>query len=100
MTEESPRPQRPTVVPEIIPPNRHPHPPARRGAEFTPFGGTHRIYVTRLGPFGGILLMLALIVFAAVMFVAFLGALILWIPLVIFIALVAALSGFLRFRRR
>lgn len=66
---------------------------------FPDFGRTQRIYVTRVGPFGGILLLLAVFVLAAVTLLIVLGALIVWIPIIGLVVLVAALSGFLRLRR-
>ncbi|HML09139.1 MAG TPA: hypothetical protein VK430_13545 [Xanthobacteraceae bacterium] len=61
--------------------------------------GVHRVYITRLGPFGSALLMLAIIALAAVVLLAFLGALLISIPLVVFLVIVVALSGLLRLRR-
>jgi hypothetical protein len=99
VTEHNPPPERPRAEPEIIPPDRDLGRSARRGSAFTGAGGTHRIYVTRLGPLGGAILMLAVFVLALVMLFALLGALIIWIPIVAIIVLVAAVSGFLRVRR-
>jgi hypothetical protein len=93
MVEQNLPPERPRAEPEIIPPDHGGGRSPWRGREFTDFGATHRIYVSRLGPFGGILLVLALVVLAV------LGALLIWIPIVAFIALVATLSGVLRLRR-
>ena len=62
-------------------------------------GETHRIYVTRIGPLGGILLMLGVGILAAVMLFAVLGALLISIPVVAFIVLLAALAGLLRLLR-
>jgi len=99
MVEQNLPPERPRAEPEIIPPDHGEGRPPWRGREFADFGTTHRIYVSRIGPFGGILLVLALVVLAGVIILAVLGALLIWIPIVAFIALVAALSGVLRLRR-
>jgi hypothetical protein len=99
VTDDRSAPERPRTEPEIIPPDRNPGRSASRRSAFPDFGGTQRVYVTRVGPFGGILLLLALFVLAAVALLLVLGALIIWIPLLGLILLVAALSGFLRLRR-
>jgi hypothetical protein len=99
VTDDRSAPERPRSEPEIIPPDRNPGRSASRRSAFPDFGGTQRVYVTRVGPFGGILLLLALFVLAAVALLLVLGALIIWIPLLGLILLVAALSGFLRLRR-
>jgi len=62
-------------------------------------GQTHRIYVTRIGPLGGVLLMLVVGVLAAVMLFALLGALLISIPVAAFIVLLAALAGLIGVRR-
>ena len=62
-------------------------------------GQTQRIYVARIGPLGGVLLMLIVGVLAAVMLFAVLGALLISIPVVAFIVLVAALAGLIGVRR-
>ena len=99
MAEDEDLPERPRVEPEIIPPDRSRGRSTWRGNEFAYGGGTHRVYVTRLGPFGGIILMLAIVILAAVILLAFLGALLIWIPVVALIVIIGAVSGFLRLRR-
>jgi hypothetical protein len=99
VTDNRSAPERPRAEPEIIPPDRNPGRSAWRRSAFPDIGGTQRIYVTRVGPFGGILLLLALFVLVAVTLLIVLGALIVWIPIIGLIVLVAALSGFLRLRR-
>ena len=42
---------------------------------------THRGYLTRIGPLGGVLLMLVIAVFVAVGGLLLFGALLLWLPL-------------------
>lgn len=96
MAKKTDVPERPKVEPEIIPPGER-HGP---GWNFEPYsGGSHRIYVTRLGPLGGALLMLIIAALAAVILLAFIGALLIWIPVVALVVLVAFLSGLWRLRR-
>ncbi len=97
MAKDNDFPERPRAEPEIIPPDRGgprwvwpPHHDAG--------GSTHRIYITRLGPFGSGLLVLALLALAVVIVLAFVGALLIWIPILALIAIIAAVSGLLRFR--
>lgn len=90
-------PERPRREPEIIPPDHSQAP--WRAHSFSETGGTQRIYVTRLGPFGGALLMLAIIAVAAIVLLAFLGALLLWLPLIALVVIIAAASGLLRRHR-
>ncbi len=93
-------PEMPRSEPEIIPPDRLHDGPPWRAYPFAGTTGTHRIYMTRLGPFGGALLLMAIGAIAAILLLVFLGALLIWIPLIAFIVIVAALSGLLRPRRR
>lgn len=99
MAEDRDLPERPRAEPEIIPPDRTQGRSSWRGNEFPYGGGTHRVYVTRLGPFSGIILMLAIVILAVVILLTFLGALLIWIPVVAFIVIIGAVSGFLRLRR-
>jgi hypothetical protein len=101
MTDHQNQPERPRVEPEIIPPDR-----SRQGADWRQPAwrpqasgdarGTQRIYVTRIGPFGGAMLMLALALLVAVFFLIIAGAVLIWIPLVALLVVVAAMSRFLR----
>lgn len=99
MVEDRNSPQRPRVEPEIIPPDRSPRRPGWGGEEFTVTGATHRLYVARLGPFGGVLLLLALVALAVIILLALLGALLLWLPVIALIVLIGGLAGLLRLRR-
>jgi hypothetical protein len=99
LVDENP-PERPRTEPEIIPPDRDPHRPIWRGAEFADTRGTRRVYVTRLGPLGGAVLILAIIAVLLVILLVLLGALLIWIPVVGLLVLVAALSGLFGLRRR
>ena len=99
MVDNSSTPERPRLEPEIIPPDRWRGGSGWRPQPFTEAAGMHRIYVTRLGPFAGVLLLLVLVALAVVGLLAFVGALLLWIPLLALVVVVAAFSGFLRTRR-
>jgi hypothetical protein len=100
MTEDSNLPERPRLEPEIFPPAR-----SRRGSDWAgdwrPYistaAGTHRVYVTKLGPFGIALLMLIIGVIAALILLAVLGAILIWIP--VFAILLAAGAVFRLLRR-
>ena len=92
-------PERPRYEPEIIPPGGAPDRSAWRKDSFGETNATHRIYVRRLGPFAGILLLAAIVVVAVIALLAFLGALLLWVPLLAFVVLIAAVSGLWRARR-
>jgi uncharacterized membrane protein YoaK (UPF0700 family) len=90
----------PAVEPEIIPPNQWREPPPWRAQTFAQAANSQRIYVTRLGPFGSAMLLIAIGAIAAVLFLTFLGALLIWIPLIALAIAVAMLTGFFRPRRR
>jgi hypothetical protein len=104
MANDSDRPERPHLEPEIMPPDR-----TQRGSEWhrraarpyvsTLASDTHRIYVGRLGPLGIALLILIVAVLVVVILLAAVGALLVWIPLAALVLLLAAFSG-LRRRRR
>jgi hypothetical protein len=101
MLDDAPPPERPRAEPEIIPPDRDGrHPDYRqspwRADVFTDRRGTHRIYIARLGPIGIALLMLAIAAVAAVILIAVLGAVLIWIPVVAVVVVVAALFRLLR----
>ena len=97
MTNDGKAPERPRVEPEIIPPERTRS--ARQGAPYFETSGTHRVYVTRIGPLGSVLLMLALALFVAVGGLLFVGALLISIPLVAFLIIVGVIAGLWRSRR-
>jgi hypothetical protein len=90
-------PERPRVEPEIIPPDRTRS--ARRDPSYVEMDGTHRVYVTRIGPLGGALLMLAIAVFVAVGGLLLFGALLIWLPLVALILIIGAIAALFRPRR-
>ena len=101
MVDDTDPPERPRVEPEIIPPGR-----VRGQSDWrrSPWGGgafgetraTHRIYVTRLGPFGIVLLLLAIAAVVAIVMIFVLGAVLIWIPVVAVVVIVGALVRLLR----
>jgi hypothetical protein len=101
MTDDRNRPERPRVEPEIIPPGQAGR---RYGWQQSPWpadmyprsGGTQRIFVARMGPFGIALVILAVAAILAVVLIAILGAMLLWIPVVAVLVIVAAMFRFLR----
>ena len=101
MTHDLNRPERPRIEPEIIPPGR-PMPGEDWRGRARPYasamhGGTHRIYVGRVGPFGIALLMALIGLLIAVVLIATIGAVLVWIPI---LALLVVAGAILRFLRR
>jgi hypothetical protein len=105
MANDRDQPELPRVEPEIIPPDRHERGPGRgadwRRPAWRPFGqnetaGMHRVYVTRIGPFGFVLLILAFAILAAAILLVFAGAILLWFPVVALLIVVGAIFRFLR----
>jgi hypothetical protein len=93
------KPDRPRVEPEIIPPDRVHEDETRRAARLWSLhdaGRYHRIYVTRIGPFGIFLLALAGAALSILIFVFLVGAFLLWIPIVGLLVAAAILSTQLR----
>jgi hypothetical protein len=91
----SDEPELPRVEPEIIPPDH-----SGRGDFWRQgsFGSTHYVYrTTRIGPFGLALLLMAVGAIVAIFLITLIGAVLIWIPVVI---LVAAFVGLLRFFSR
>ena len=101
MIDDTDPPERPRAEPEIIPPDRSGR---RSDWRNSPWGGdgfgrtrtTHRVYVTRMGPVGIFLLLLAIAAIVAIVMVAILGAVLIWIPLV---AVAIVLAGVFRLLR-
>jgi hypothetical protein len=98
MADDSNQPERPRLEPEIIPPAR-----AREDSDWSQRGwrpqvssGTHRIYVTRLGPFGMTLLMLIIGILIAVILLAVVGAVLIWIPILALLVVAGAIFRLLR----
>jgi hypothetical protein len=96
MVDDPDQPERPRVEPEIIPPNRSPRRPDWRRQTWHPFFSTaadetHRIYVARLGPFGFALLMLIVGIVVGFIVLAVIGAVLIWIPIMLMLLAVGAL---------
>jgi hypothetical protein len=100
MVDNQDRPERPRAEPEIIPPDRGGRYDWRqspwRPDTFGQTRGTHRVYVTRLGPFGVALLLLAIAAIVAIIMIAVLGAVLIWIPVLAVVIVIAALLRVLR----
>ena len=106
MVEDSNQPERPRVEPEIIPPDRNPRRSdwrhqAWRRQTWQPFFSTaadetHRIYVARLGPFGIALLMLIVGIVVGLIILAVIGAVLIWIPIMLMLVAVGAILRLLR----
>jgi hypothetical protein len=105
MAQDSSEPEQPRLEPEIIPPEPSYHQAGWRRAPWDTAwgphaarqaGARHHVYVTRLGPFGVAFLFLVLAALVVVGFLAVLGALLIWLPIVAFLVLVAGTFRFLR----
>lgn len=92
MVDDRTTPERPRVEPEIIPPGSA----QRRSPWQTQGFGQQRIYVTKLGPFGFVLLLLALAALIAVILLVVVGAVLIWIPILAVLVVGAAIFGRLR----
>lgn len=106
MPRKSDKPEQPRVEPEIIPPDqtrqsmdwRQPTwgqstwRPSSQGEA----GGSYRVDVGRIGPFGGVMLALAFAILAAAIVFAIIGAVLFWIPIVALMVVAAAIFRFLR----
>jgi hypothetical protein len=93
------QPERPRREPEIIPPgNDRPG----RDSRWPPSHGfndrrsTHRVYVSRIGPLGFALLLLMLALFGGVFLLALIGAALIWFPVLLVFAVIAAIAGLIR----
>jgi hypothetical protein len=93
MADDRNQPEQPRVEPEIIPPGRN-----SRHSPWSPYGftETHRIHITRVGPLGIALLMLAIAAVATIIIIAVLGAVLIWIPVVALVLIVGALLRLVR----
>lgn len=101
MWDDATPPEKPRSEPEIIPPDHSAH-LSERGQRprwtdaYTQARGTQRIYVARLGPVGFALMMLAVAAIVALIMIAVLGAVLIWIPIVAVLVIIAALFRLLR----
>jgi len=106
MTHDHDEPERPRFEPEIIPPDHGERQSDWRYAPFRdsdwrgrPFGGartTQRVYMTRVGPFGIALLLLAIAAIVAIIVIAAIGALLIWIPVIAAVLVIGALFRLFR----
>jgi hypothetical protein len=101
MPQNPNEPELPRAEPQIIPPDHGRAPEDRRPGWPPPYGftqmrGTHRIYVSRIGPFGFALIMLAVGLLAVILLLILIGTALIWIPVVAALAVIAAISGLLR----
>jgi hypothetical protein len=101
MTDDQNEPERPRFEPEIIPPDHGGRQSDWRSTPWrgSPFGGartTQRVYVTRLGPFGIAILLLAIAAIVAIIMIAVVGAVLIWIPVVVALLVIGALFRLLR----
>jgi hypothetical protein len=101
MTHYSDRPERPRLEPEIIPPARGRRYPGWQSDIREPYapnsGATHRLYMAKFGPFGLAILMLIIGFVAAVVLLAVVGAILVWIPI---LALLVSAGVIYRLLRR
>jgi hypothetical protein len=88
------QPERPRREPEIIPPGRDTSWPPNDG--FHERRSTHRIYVSRIGPLGFALFMLIAVLFGGVLLLALIGAALIWLPVLLVFAVIAAVAGLIR----
>ena len=105
MANDQDKPELPRVEPEIIPPDRQERGPGRGSdrlrTAWRAYGpneaaGMHRVYVTRIGPFGFAMLTLVFAILAAAILLVFAGAILLWLPVVALLIVVGAIVRFLR----
>jgi hypothetical protein len=93
------QPERPRREPEIIPPgndwpDRDSRWPPNRG--FNEGRSTHRVYVGRIGQLGFVLLLLMLALFGGIFLLALIGAALIWFPVLLVFAVIAAIAGLIR----
>jgi hypothetical protein len=107
MASDQNPPERPRLEPEILPPDHaqqqqqqwerpawRSHGPTSHGPTWS--SGPQRVYVTKLGPLGFVMLILGLAAVFALLFLALLGAALIWIPFVAIAVIVAAFFRWLR----
>jgi hypothetical protein len=102
MARNSNEPERPRAEPEILPPDRSGRNTSGQSWPPPPYGyrpgssGTHRIFVTRIGPLGFGLFMLVAGLFAAVLLLLLIGTALIWLPFIAALVIVSAVVGVLR----
>ena len=95
----NPPPEKPSVEPEILPPERGRKRAAGDEARVWVAGstqGTQRIFIARPGPVSIFLAVLLLAAVAVVVLVVLLGVFLIWIPVAALIVTVLVLSALLR----
>jgi hypothetical protein len=99
MPSNQDQPERPRREPEIIPPgNDWPDRDAAWRPEYR-YGeqhSSHRIYVGRIGPLGFALLVLMVALFGGIFLLALIGAALIWLPILLLFAVIAAIAGLIR----
>jgi hypothetical protein len=89
MAHYSDRPERPRLEPEIIPPARGRREPGWQHDVWEPYapsaGTTHRLYMAKFGPFG-----------LAVILLAVVGAILVWIPILALLVTAGVIYRLLR----
>jgi TM2 domain-containing membrane protein YozV len=95
---ETPQAETPRVEPEIIPPDRTGY--GRMRWDSMGQRGSHRIYVSRLGPFSIFAFLVALGVVVAVVLALFVGAVLLALPVIVLVIAIALVASLLRPRLR
>ncbi len=99
MAHDSNQPERPRAEPEILPPDRSSGRPEDDQSPWRSYEsrtrGSHRIYVTRLGPLSGIIMMLVFAALVAIIFLAILSAALIWLPLIALVVIVGAIYRYL-----
>lgn len=88
--------ERPKSEPEIIPPDRGDRPPPNAWGGFERSARIHRIYIARPGPFSIFFALLITGLAVAAILLVLLGAVLLWVPVVIFVIAAFMLSGTIR----
>jgi hypothetical protein len=90
-------PEQPRAEPEIIPPERAGARPQWRGEPaWTATDGVHRVYVTKVGPLGFVLLALMVAILVALGFLILVGAFLVAIPLAGLLLVAAVIAGLMR----
>ncbi len=101
MAHDREQPEWPRVEPEIIPPDRSGRQSDWRrapwhGGPFSHTRAAHGVYITRLGPFSAVLLLLAIAAIVAILVIVVVGAVLFWIPIVAVAVVVATVFRLLR----
>ena len=99
MANNRDQPERPRSEPEILPPDNNW--PDRDGSWPRTYGydqrrSRHRVYVGRIGPLGFALLVLIVALFGGIFLVALIGAVLIWLPVLLVFAVIGAIAGLIR----